>query len=255
MDNTQGVCHLSCIALRAAPTSKSEMVSQLLFGETYRVIEEEGEWLQVMADFDNYQGWLNITQYSEASPDVSGEKVYLRSVRGEIIDHSEKFYLPLGALLHQNDEGHVLHDGRGWKLEGTVRNVTDAKPNRDLIIGDCLQWLNAPYLWGGRTVWGVDCSGFAQVIYKLSGIQLPRDAYQQATKGETLSFLDETLAGDLAFFDNQDGQITHVGILLDSRRIIHAHGKVRIDKIDQQGIFNMDTGKYTHKLRLIKKVI
>lgn len=255
MENTQGVCHLSSIALRKEPTSRSEMVSQLLFGETYRVIEKEGEWLQIVCDFDNYQGWINDTQYYEVGEDLEGEEVYLQSIRGEIVDNTEKIYLPLGALLHQNDEGHVLHDGRGWKLEGSVRNVTNATPNRDLLVGDCLQWLNAPYLWGGRNVWGVDCSGFCQVIYKLSGIQLPRDAYQQATKGDTLSFLDETEPGDLAFFDNADGQIVHVGIVLDSRRIIHAHGKVRIDKIDQQGIFSGDTGKYTHNLRLIKRVI
>lgn len=251
----QGICHLSCIPIRVEPTSKSEMVTQLLFGETYRVIETDGKWMHIMADFDNYQGWLNENQYCETTGDVSGEKVYLQSVVGELVNGNEKIHLPMGAVLNQNDEGHIMHRGIGWKLEGTVRIAETLKPNRDLLTGDCLQWINAPYLWGGRNLWGTDCSGFTQVVYKLNGLQLPRDAYQQAMQGETLSFLDETQPGDLAFFDNEEGKIVHVGILLDSRRIIHASGCVRIDKIDQQGIFNVDTGRYTHPLRLIKKVI
>jgi len=118
-----------------------------------------------------------------------------------------------------------------------------------------MMYLNAPYLWGGRSPFGIDCSGFTQVIYKLNGFKLPRDASQQATIGETLSFIEESESGDLAFFDNEEGNIIHVGIMLENNNIIHASGKVRIDKIDHQGIFNSETNTYSHRLRLIKKIL
>lgn len=249
----QGICTYSSVPLRIEPSSKSEMVSQLLFGETYRVIGREGSWMQVVCDFDDYQGWLHENQFVEAKP-TEGQRVLLNSAFGELVHSNERIRLSMGAVLYLNDAGQAVHNGKLWEVRGEVRN-TVATPNRDVMTGDALQFVNTPYLWGGRAVWGIDCSGFTQVIYKLNGVSLMRDAYQQASQGETLSFLDETEPGDLAFFDNEDGKIIHVGILLDSRRIIHAGGCVRIDKIDQQGIFNVDTGRYTHKLRLIKKVV
>ena len=122
------------------------------------------------------------------------------------------------------------------------------------LIENALMYLNAPYLWGGRSPLGIDCSGFTQMVYRLQGINLPRDAYQQAEVGTTLSFIEESDPGDLAFFDNNEGKITHVGIILEENHIIHASGKVRIDRIDQQGIFNTEIGTHTHKLRLIKSI-
>ena len=116
-------------------------------------------------------------------------------------------------------------------------------------------YLNTPYLWGGKTPFGIDCSGFSQMVYKLNGYNLLRDAYQQATQGEILSFIEESEAGDLAFFDNEEGKITHVGIIMNDNYIIHAHGKVRIDRLDHFGIMNIDTMRHTHKLRIITKVI
>jgi len=116
-------------------------------------------------------------------------------------------------------------------------------------------FLNAPYLWGGRNLLGIDCSGFTQIVYKINGIPLDRDASQQALQGQTLSFIEESEAGDLAFFDDTEGNITHVGLLLEDHHIIHASGCVRIDRIDQSGIFNSETQSHTHKLRFIKKMI
>ena len=125
---------------------------------------------------------------------------------------------------------------------------------KEKLAENALMYLNAPYLWGGRSPLGIDCSGFTQMVYRLQGVDLPRDAYQQAEVGTTLSFVEESEAGDLAFFDNNEERITHVGIILENNHIIHASGKVRIDRIDQQGIFNKELGTHTHKLRLIKSI-
>ena len=110
-------------------------------------------------------------------------------------------------------------------------------------------------MWGGKSPFGIDCSGLVQCVYQLHGVQLPRDAHQQATHGQTLGFIDESEPGDLAFFDDDEGKIIHVGLLLENNYILHAHGKVRIDRIDQTGIYNVDTQQHTHKLRIIKKMI
>ena len=126
---------------------------------------------------------------------------------------------------------------------------------RESIVEDALGFLNAPYLWGGRSFFGIDCSGFTQIIYKINGIKLPRDAYQQVECGEALDFVEEAKGGDLAFFENENGDIIHVGIMLDDQKIIHAHGKVRIDELDSIGVFNKEQNKHTHKLRIIKRIV
>jgi cell wall-associated NlpC family hydrolase len=129
--------------------------------------------------------------------------------------------------------------------------VTELTP--ESLKEKALQYLDTPYLWGGKTACGIDCSGFSQQVYKSFGIRLPRDSYQQAEMGEVVGFLVEATCGDLAFFDNDEGRITHVGIMLNNHEIIHSSGKVRIDKIDHQGIINAETGVRTHKLRIIKR--
>jgi len=250
----QGSCHLTCIPLRAETSGKSELVTQLLFGETYHVHGQEGSWYKILTDYDSYHCWLNESQLNLLETERTGDVVYLESLWGTLSNEREKINIPCGAELVLNAEGKVLHRGTYWKLEGKTRKPA-AVVNRDTMVNDAYQFENAPYLWGGRTAFGMDCSGLTQLVYKLNGVKLPRDAYQQATVGNTLSFLDETMPGDLVFFDNEDGKIVHVGILLSTDRIIHASGHVRIDKIDQMGIFNTSLGKYTHKLRLIKKVV
>ena len=141
-----------------------------------------------------------------------------------------------------------------YVFEGQISNNNET-PNRKVILENAMMYLNSPYLWGGRSPFGIDCSGFVQMVFKAVGVKLLRDASQQATQGETISFLSEAQQGDIVFFDNEEQQIIHVGILLGNNKIIHASGKVRIDIIDHEGIYNVDTKKYTHKLRLIKKLV
>jgi cell wall-associated NlpC family hydrolase len=128
-----------------------------------------------------------------------------------------------------------------------------AKPNADAIKERAMPFLSTPYLWGGRSVFGIDCSGFTQMVFRFFNIPLLRDAYLQATQGDVVGFLQEARCGDLAFFDNAEGRITHVGILLNDQEIIHSSGNVRIDKIDNAGIINVETSVRTHKLRIIKR--
>jgi cell wall-associated NlpC family hydrolase len=140
----------------------------------------------------------------------------------------------------------------GHRFEG--KELVETKPKSNLV-GTALHYLNSPYMWGGKSPFGIDCSGLVQCVYQLHGIQLPRDAYLQAAHGETLGFIDESEPGDLAFFDDHEGKITHVGIIMPDYHIIHAFGQVRIDRLDQTGIFNNSLNTHTHKLRVIKKIM
>ena len=158
----------------------------------------------------------------------------------------------LGSSLPFYNNKNLLLNKTQFNYEGTV--VARNQPKTS-IIEIAFRYLNTPYLWGGKTPFGIDCSGFTQMVYKLCGYKLLRDATQQATQGEVLSFIEESEPGDLAFFDNNEGVITHVGIIMKDNYIIHAHGKIRVDRLDHSGIFNIDTHKHTHKLRVIKKII
>jgi cell wall-associated NlpC family hydrolase len=158
--------------------------------------------------------------------------------------------IPLGADITFLDHTHI--NTENYIFEGLKASGITSK---QALIQTAYMYMNTPYLWGGKTPFGIDCSGMVQMVYKLNGYNLLRDASQQATQGEALSFIEESEPGDLAFFDNEEGRIIHVGILLEDHHIIHAHGKVRIDRLDHLGIYNVDTQRHTHKLRVIKKII
>lgn len=256
-----GICNLSVVPGRIEPSDKSEMITQLLFGEHFKILRRQGNWLYIRCAYDDYECWIDLKQFQEISAETFAE---LES--REITTSLELFY-----ILEDQDTGHFLpvtlgcslpyFDGKFCNLEGfefafdgQTNSVKHGRVN-DFIVGTAYSLLNSPYLWGGRSPLGIDCSGFTQVVYKTAGIRLPRDAWQQAEQGTTLGFIDEAQTGDLAFFDNAEGRIIHVGVLLGNGKIIHASGRVRIDSVDHQGIFNAETGDYTHNLRVVKRVI
>lgn len=251
-----GICNLSIIPLRLEPSDRSEIVSQVLFGEHFKVIDQLKQWSKIKLNYDDYEGWVDSKQYqiiSESSYNqLSEDKIILNSDLLEYITGPNNFLMPipLGASLSflTNNE---INSGN-FDFEGLKRN--GIKPKSD-IIQTAFLYLNSPYLWGGKTPFGIDCSGFTQMVYKLNGYHLLRDASQQALQGEALSFIEESEEGDLAFFDNEEGAIIHVGIIMKDNYIIHASGKVRIDRLDHLGIYNPETNRHTHKLRVIKKVI
>lgn len=251
-----GICNLAIVPIRLEASHRSEMVSQLLFGEHFQVLEKSKGWIKIKLQFDGYEGWIDEKQYQPISESefglLSSKEIVLNADLIEYISGKDNllFPIPLGASLSFLDVPQI--NTYEFRFEGL--KVFGKKPKTE-ILKTAFMYLNTPYLWGGKTPFGIDCSGFVQMVYKLNGYSLFRDAYQQATQGEVLSFIEEAEAGDLAFFDNEEGKITHVGILMNDNYIIHAHGKVRIDRLDHLGIMNVDTKRHTHKLRVIKKII
>ena len=245
-----GICPLGIIPLRNDFNHASEQVSQLLYGDCFKIIDHRKDWLKIRNQWDSYEGWICSNQCVEISEDIYKSNLELEvknsaNLLGYVsLPNSELFPIPLGSDLRQID---VFNH----QFEGEFTSTRD----KNQLVKTAYSYLNAPYLWGGKTPFGIDCSGFSQMVYKLNGIQLKRDASQQATQGQALSFIEESEPGDLAFFDNQEGQIVHVGIIMEDNYIIHAHGQVRIDRLDHSGIYNADKRIHTHKLRVIKKII
>jgi cell wall-associated NlpC family hydrolase len=235
------------------------MVTQLLFGETFSILEERGNWLLVCMHLDNYEGWIDRKQSMKVSVEFI-EK--LNSHTPHIV--SDK----TSVCYSKNDSNYILL-GKGCRLPMLTNNtfhlgekafttISKGKPvPRKIAVNKvaktAIDYLNTPYVWGGRSIMGVDCSGLVQIVFQICGLNLPRDAAQQALTGTTIDFIDEVLPGDLAFFDNPAGEIIHVGIIAAPGEIIHASGRVKIDKIDHNGIFDSDLGNYSHSLRIIKR--
>lgn len=256
----KGISKLSAIPMRREPADVSEMVNQVIFGESYDVLEQRKKWIRIRLHHDRYEGWIDRKQASfmddEQAEEHKGAAQLIASDLIELVsrkDGGSFFPIFLGSFIPGLDaEQNFNLAGEAFHYSGpTVQKVL----SRTELIETAFSYLHAPYLWGGRTPAGIDCSGFTQMVYRLAGYPIPRDAWQQAELGETLSFIEESEPGDLAFFDNNEGRIVHVGLILQDNYILHASGKVRLDRLDQSGIFNGEERRHTHKLRVIKKII
>ncbi len=254
-----GLCPLSVVPVRSSAADKSEMVSQLLFGELVEILERKGSWLRIRCVWDNYLGWVDRKQICPITPSEkdryeSNIAYSLEIVQGVM---GEDFFVPitLGATLSDFDGINFFYNNRNCTFSGQVINPVEIKPSSELLLKIARRYLHAPYLWGGRSPMGIDCSGFTQMVFKMMGIKMPRDAYQQVERGRLIDFVEQSQPGDLAFFENRKGKITHVGLLLPEGHIIHASGQVRIDRIDHYGIYNEGLQKYTHKLRVVKRIL
>jgi hypothetical protein len=251
-----GICNLAVIPLRLEPSDRSEIVSQILFGEHFELLEKQKQWRKVKLHFDQYEGWIDEKQFQLLNSDEFHALNQLPIVlNGDLVEYityppNQLIPITLGASLAFLTIDAINQSG--FSFDGEIRTGVQPKSN---LLETAFLYLNAPYLWGGKTPFGIDCSGFTQMVYKLNGYHLLRDASQQASQGIPLSFIEESEAGDLAFFDNDEGKIIHVGIIMDDNYIIHASGKVRVDRLDHLGIYNAELNKHTHKLRVIKKII
>ncbi|MDE3251264.1 MAG: C40 family peptidase [Bacteroidota bacterium] len=250
-------CKVPAAPLRKEAAHRSEMVSQLLFGETAEILAQSGLFTQLRCRYDGYEGWCQTSQLCKiGAAEVENQLPLLSGDWDSLIEYQQHpMHIPMGASL-----GLWLGDKKysapeSVKMTGTVCDPATTVFSPEAIRERAFQYLNTPYLWGGRSVYGIDCSGFAQQVYRFFHRPLPRDAWQQAGIGEVVGFLQESVCGDLAFFDNEEGKITHVGILLGTDTLIHSSGQVRVDRIDTQGILNAETGERTHRLRIIKRYV
>ena len=258
-----GISNLSIVPVRTDPSETSEMCTQILFGEHYILLDENRKWCKVKLALDGYEGWIDQKMVHEIREETYNRLTQQQSVvttdpfnivqpeKGYsnfliVAGSSLPFYKPSGNSFRIGEEQYTI---QGERISPVRKNV------RSVLIDNALKYFNAPYLWGGRSPFGVDCSGLTQILYKMIGLQIPRDANQQALVGDNITFVEEALPGDLAFFDNEDGKIVHVGIVWEKNKIIHSSGKVRIDNIDHFGIFNIDTGRYSHQMRLMRRII
>lgn len=250
----QFICENVFVPLRAGPSHRSEMLSQVLFGEKYIVLGEIGKWMKIETLFDHYRGWIDNShlQQTDDRDNIEG-MVLCRSLpcfRGD----GTKLVLEAGCEIYNPDfEKRTFYAGTNL-----YNACPDFKPSHvsisEELADSAIAFINSPYIWGGRIPSGIDCSGFTQLVYKIHGIPIPRDSSMQAEAGENIGFIDETIPGDLVFFDNDRGMISHVGMILSRGLVIHASGRVRIDPIDHQGIYKAEAGKYSHHLRTIRRI-
>ena len=258
-----GISNLSIVPVRSEPREKSEMCTQILFGEHYTILEEQSKWCQIKLAFDGYEGWIDRIMVNEVEEETVSQLTEIpRIVTTDVFnivqplgDYTNFLIVAGSSLPHFDPIARTFQIGKvTYSIQGnSIATATSAV--RERIIENALKYFNSPYLWGGRSPFGIDWSGFSQILYKMAGLSIPRDAVQQSLLGDNLSFVEEALPGDLAFFDNEDGSIIHVGIIWEKNKIIHSSGKVRIDNVDHFGIYNIDTKRYTHQMRLMRRII
>jgi len=244
-------------AVRKKPNHRAEMSNQLLFGEPVKVIRAKKEkWLNIESFYDGYQGWLtnHLITFTNKETATCPTKKIAADLFSHLVVNGVTMNIPAGSSLFQLDKKRGGIEGFQYEFYGKISEPEKIKQRAEVLVANAHTWLNAPYLWGGKTILGVDCSGFSQTMYKLVGVPIPRDAWQQAQVGTPVRKLEDVMPGDLAFFDDKD-EIVHVGILLSADKIVHSAGKVRIDLIDKKGITNSDTGERTHRLKLIKRFL
>ena len=258
MENQKGICRLSVIPVRAEGNDRSEQVTQLLFGEHYEVLEKKEKWIRIRIYYDSYEGWIDHRQFTPISEEYFAEintshYHYCLEPSAKLTFRDQSFIVVKGSVLPiTSDE--IFSDSRELQYPGKTKPC-GLRGSWDFLKQEALSYLNAPYLWGGRTHFGIDCSGFTQMVFRLAGYEISRDASQQVMQGIAVEDISGVQPGDLAFFASESGAITHVGMALEDKKIIHASGKVRIDKLDGEGILDEETNTYTHTLSGIRRFL
>lgn len=252
------ICIVPVMPLRSAPNHASEMTSQLIFGECGIVLDRNDEgWVKIRNQYDHYEGWCTQNQLTPIEETLYHEPTeeYTTDYLSSIDFSGHPMHVPIGSFLKGMRHGEMKWGKYTVTFQGTPLKPDHLPASEKLIRQFAFQFLNTPYLWGGRSIFGVDCSGFTQTVFRLLGKVLPRDAYMQARCGEAIKAGEKPQCGDLAFFKNKEDRITHVGLMLNDFEIIHAAGKVRVDKLDDYGILNVDTGSHSHQLAMVRRLL
>ena len=256
---TPGVCMVAVIPVRKAPKEQSEMISQLVFGEYYNIDETMEQWLRITNLFDHFSGWIDRKFFQEAGlvkgmESRIGTVLYSNIAEIEMPDGSSQL-IPAGSNLPCYEEAnHEFTIGiQKFRIRPLMGDLL--LPASQKVFETARRFMNTPYLWGGRSVFGFDCSGFMQTVYKIHGVSLQRETSQQVSSGKEIAVLNDSVPGDLAFFCNIEGKVNHVGMVLAGRQIIHCSGWVRIDRLDERGIFNRERDTYTHRLKEVRRII
>lgn len=259
-DSQYGICHLSVIPLKKEPSDTSEIGSQLLFGDAFTILKtsQDGKWVYVKNAYDGYLGWIDSKQYKPISADYFDLLDSVQSpLSSEMVGllQGENGLVPIlmGTTLPFFKDDTVVIENDVYKYKGAIHFPAPVSDFR-FLKKMSYYYLNAPYLWGGRTHFGIDCSGFVQQLFRFIGHKLPRDAYQQAEAGTLVAF-GEQKPGDLAFFQDGTARVTHVGLILENDQIIHASGQVRIDVLDEKGIMHSGKKSHSHKFHSIRRIL
>ena len=249
------ICENVFIPLRSGPSHRSEMLSQVLFGERFSITDQVDHWLKIVTEFDNYPGWID-KDHLQHMPDDSDRHGFVlnRSLLCHKSDNT-KMILEAGCEIFNPDfekntftVGHNIYSAGNHFSKAFITI-------KESLSDTAMRFMNSPYIWGGRIPSGLDCSGFTQLVCKIHGKPIPRNSWMQAEAGEAISFLEETIPGDLVFFDDELGRISHVGMMISRGLVIHASGRVRIDIMDHQGIYKQEVGGYSHRLRTIRRIV
>ena len=254
------ICPYSVVPVRSSPQERGEQLTQLLFGDLLELLDQNGKtWSRVRCISDNTVGWVQTKQLMEITP---SEYHQYRQHYAYCLDllhpvMTENAYIPisLGARLPNFDGMQFQLAGKSYTFSGLAVFPTDLRATASLVLKIAQRFLYAPCQPGGRSPLGIDASGLTQVVYRIVGVYLGRESEQQVLQGEGVDFIEEAHPGDLAFFEDRKGKVEHVGIILPHRKILHAFGAVRIDKLDHYGIFDEQAQQYSHKMRVIRRVL
>lgn len=254
-----GVCRLSIIPVRGEPNDKAELVTQLLFGDHYEVISisKDKKWVQIRIYFDQYEGWIDAKQHHIISKEYfeyfnRADFKITTDITSSILYNKNPIVIVMGSIIPISTS-ELFKMEEQFAFNGEAKSIGQ-KRDAEYLRSTSFRYLNAPYLWGGKSPFGIDCSGFIQMVYKINGYRLGRDASQQAKQGKAISYA-ETVPGDLAFFRNVEGKISHVGLILADNKIIHASGRVRIDQLTEEGIIHSETKALTHTFAHIRRIL
>ncbi len=259
---TFGICTATYLAVRGETNHESEQVTQLVFGDVYKVIEfsTAKDWAYIENAYDQYKGWIPVSSIYEISAKyysacLQQQHPVAASHNSYLLIENQKIQIPIGSTLPFYEEGFISIDDKKFKFEGKTASITSPSA-KAAVLATARSYLGTPYLWGGKTAQGIDCSGFTQMVFKQHGYTLPRDSYQQAEIGQEIT-LKEAKEGDIAFFQRKaegNTKVVHVGIYLGNGQIIHADGRVRINRLDATGIYREDLGKYSHYLKFLRRL-